>query len=107
MKHQDSLFLAAALTVATAALTTAHYLTHDYWHRRLPNRLYRQVQQILAAKGQISGGYIDMTPAAGYVRDRLVASYHGGVNLATASGAHAFEFDIAEDGTVLALAQVA
>lgn len=97
-------WLSSAALVATASI--AHFVTNNYWHHRLPNQLFKRVKRILAAKGDISGGWIDMTPAAGVVNDAVVASYHGGVTLTTSTGQHEYQFDIAEDGSVLDLSRI-
>ena len=92
--------LAAATTVAAA------YLTTSYWHQVLPNRLYRKAQLALAAKGPITGGWIDQTPRAGYVANHLVASYHGGLTVLQAGQPVTYEFDIAETGAITYLARL-
>lgn len=83
----------------TAAYT---YLNHVYWHKTLPNRLFKRVQHELAAPATITGGWIDMNPDASLVDGKIMASYRGGVT--TTSGT--FHFTVAETGKFVTLDRI-
>lgn len=93
----------AAGTLSVAALLAAYtYLNHDYWHRRLPNQLFKRVRTEIAAPSTITGGWIDMNPDGSLVVGKLMASYRGGI---TTSGG-TYHFTVAETGKLVTLDRV-
>ncbi|WP_054664966.1 hypothetical protein [Lacticaseibacillus camelliae] len=92
---------ASVLGLSTLAAATT-YLNHVYWHKTLPNRLFKRVQRELAAPSTITGGWIDMNPDASLVDGKLLASYRGGVT--TTSGT--FHFTVAETGKLVTLDRI-
>ncbi|MFD1392761.1 hypothetical protein ACFQ3L_04035 [Lacticaseibacillus jixianensis] len=90
-------------SLSLAALTAAYAIqNHDYWHRRLPNRLFKTIKTQLAAPSTITGGWIDMNPDGSLVDGKLMASYRGGVT--TTSGT--FHFTVAETGKLVTLDRI-
>lgn len=92
-----------ASLLSLSALAAAYtYLNHVYWHKTLPNKLFRRVQTELAEPSSITGGWIDMNPDASLVDGKLLASYRGGVT--TTSGT--FHFTVTETGKLVHLDRI-
>ncbi|WP_179395160.1 hypothetical protein [Lacticaseibacillus absianus] len=98
MKKRTALIFAAAGTAALAATLASHAYAY-YWHHILPNRLFKRVRNTIASEQDITGGWINMSPDAGWQHDKLIATYRGGITTATTT----FHFNVAEDGTLMDL----
>ncbi|WP_225047005.1 hypothetical protein [Lacticaseibacillus kribbianus] len=92
-------YAAATALVAGAAGFTATRAYAYYWHHYLPNRLFKKVSAQIADAADRTGGWINMTPDAGWVDDHLIATYRGGITTATAT----FTFVVSQSGKLLSL----
>ncbi|WP_262314853.1 hypothetical protein [Lacticaseibacillus parakribbianus] len=92
-------YVAAAALVATAASFATTRAYAYYWHHFLPNRLFKQVSAQIADSTTRTGGWINMTPDAGWVADHLVATYRGGITTAN----NTFAFTVSQSGELLSL----
>ncbi|WP_125702892.1 hypothetical protein [Lacticaseibacillus daqingensis] len=98
MTKKAPIILAAATTAAVVTLIATHAQGY-YWHHILPNRLFKQMRRQLADEANVTGGWINMQPDAGWQDDRLIAAYRGGITTTT----NTFRFTVSETGALIDL----